>query len=196
MATDHASTAGEQIDVRVVRLLDRMLPSETVERIYAAASAQGPLSEPASVAAMYAGLYARARMEPGMTMAVAADADGPVGFAYGHDWHWSEHTDAWSTQLQHRLGEDAAQQIADSFAVNLLAVLPAAGGKGAGRRLLGALVDAAGPETAWLQTTDLDSPARQLYRRAGWRSLGHGPDAPNGEPGLVLVHDRQPRTGC
>ncbi|MBO1756766.1 GNAT family N-acetyltransferase [Allobranchiibius sp. CTAmp26] len=173
-----------------------MLPADTVEQIYAAASAQAPLSEPASVAAMYAGLYARARTEPGVTMAIAGDEDGPVGFAYGHDWHWSEATDPWSTQLRQRLGEDAAQQIAESFAVNLLAVLPAASGMGAGRRLLEALVDAATSDTAWLQTTDIDSPARQLYRRTGWRTLGRGPDAPNGKPGLVLIHVRKPRTGC
>ncbi|MBO1765324.1 GNAT family N-acetyltransferase [Allobranchiibius sp. GilTou38] len=194
MTAERNSSVDGQVEVRVVHSVDRMLSPETVEQIYAAASAQAPLSEPAVVATMYAGLYARARAASGLAMAIALDEGSPVGFAYGHDWSWGGQADAWSTQLRERIGDNVAQQIADSYAVELLAVLPAASGMGVGRRLLEELVDTAKSDTAWLQTTDFDSPARRLYRRAGWRTLGHGPDAPNGSPGLVLMHERTPTT--
>ncbi|WP_442864662.1 hypothetical protein [Arthrobacter sp. HY1533] len=47
---------------------------------------------------------------------------------------------------------------------------------------------AAGATTYWLQTTDVDTPAQRLYKRYGYRDLGYGPDAPDGRPGLVLIH--------
>jgi hypothetical protein len=47
---------------------------------------------------------------------------------------------------------------------------------------------ASGAAVHWLQTTDADSPARRLYRRMGYRPIGHGPEAPDGAPGLVLRH--------
>lgn len=70
----------------------------------------------------------------------------------------------------------------------LLAVHPDAGRRGVGAGLLEALMVGAGARTHWLQTTDIDSPARRLYLRHGYKELGHGPDAPNGTPGLVLIH--------
>jgi len=165
------------------------LPSAAeVEALYAAASGQPPLSEPPGVAAIFAGLYG-SNMGRADVVAVAAHLDGElVGFAYGHPWHWGDEGDPWSQQLRIRLGEDAASLIEDSFSVVLLAVHPDAGRRGAGAGLLDGLMARSGARTHWLQTTDIDSPARRLYLRHGFETLGHGPDAPNWKPGLVLIH--------
>ena len=40
----------------------------------------------------------------------------------------------------------------------------------------------------WLSgARDEPPPAMALYRREGWVPIGHGPDAPNARPGLVLI---------
>lgn len=181
-------TADDRAAIRVVYSADQMLQPQVVEDIYAAAAAKPPLCEPPSVAKMFADLYRHARTEAGAVMTIATVAAAPVGFAYGHDWNWDTATDPWSTELRDRLGEDAAQRIANSFAVELLAVTPKAGGAGIGRQLLNSLLEAATSSVAWLQTADIDSPARRLYLATGWRALGRGPDAPNGKPGLVMIN--------
>ncbi|AIY03747.1 MULTISPECIES: GNAT family N-acetyltransferase [Arthrobacter] len=165
------------------------LPSlHAIERLYAAASQPPPLSEKAEVAALFARLYGynSARAD---VAAVTAHLDGElVGFAYGHPWEWDKETDPWSQQLQACLGEEAAALIEGSFSVLLLAVHPSSGQRGVGTELLEMLMAHSGARTHWLQTTDADSPAQRLYRRQGYRKLGHGPEAPDGRPGLVLVH--------
>ncbi len=112
-----------------------------------------------------------------------------VGVAYGHGWNWGSATDDWSLQLRPRLGVHA-RTLDNSFAVNLLAVTPQEAGSGLGQQLLNTLLSHDNHSVAWLQTTDLATPARRLYERSGWVALGHGPDAPNGAPGLVMVHYR------
>lgn len=157
-----------------------------VERLYAAASASPPLSERPEVARMFARLYDHARSQPGAIAVSARRSTALVGFAYGHAWRWQWATDSWSRQLGDRLGADAAL-LEDTFAVALLAVSPGEARAGLGRRLLETLLAHDDHAVAWLQTTDFDSPARRLYERCGWTALGHGPDAPNGAPGLVMV---------
>jgi GNAT superfamily N-acetyltransferase len=166
------------------------MPSPTeVERLWLAASAPPPLSEPPSTASLYAQLYALSQAMPGV-VAVSSRREGElVGLAYGYPFTWASATDPWSLQLRDRLGE-AAAAIEDSFALVLLAVDPAAQGQGLGRKLLRAVVDRSAADVAWLQTTDLDTPARRLYESDGWTPLGHGPDAPDGRPGLVLIRRR------
>ncbi|MBP2411411.1 GNAT superfamily N-acetyltransferase [Arthrobacter stackebrandtii] len=165
-----------------------MPTADQVEALYAAASGPPPLSEPAGVAAIFAGLYGSNRDRPDV-VAAAAHLDGElVGFAYGHPWHWGREDDPWSQLLRDRLGDDAAALIENSFSVVLLAVHPDAGRRGVGAGLLEALMVGSGSRTHWLQTTDIDSPARRLYLRHGYEELGHGPDAPNWKPGLVLIH--------
>lgn len=163
-------------------------PSDVIDRLYAAAASPPPLSESPEVARVFAQLYRYARNREDV-VAVGALADGElVGFAYGHPWDWESESDPWSDQLRNLLGEDSARLIQGSFAIMLLAVHPSAGRRGLGTALLDVLMNAAKAKTCWLQTTDLDSPAQRLYRRQGYRRLGYGPTAPDGRPGLVLVH--------
>ncbi len=122
--------AHDRAALRVVHSAEQMLPPEVVEEIYAAAAAQPPLSQPPSVAKMFADLYRHARTEAGAVMTIATVAAAPVGFAYGHNWRWDRATDPWSTELRDRLGEQAAQRIENSFALELLAVTPTASGAG------------------------------------------------------------------
>src|SRR4051794_33638007 len=85
-------------------------------------------------------------------------------------------------------GGEAADLLEDSLAVYLLAVDPARRRQGLGGALLAALLTETW-KPAWLVTRDEPTPARALYAQGGWRPVGHGPDAPNGRPGLVLLHD-------
>lgn len=167
-----------------------MPPAVEVERLYAVASAEPPLGEAPDVARVYAALYEHARQLPGATTVTARRSGALVGFGYGHPWQWESATDDWTLQLRERLGAHA-EMLADSFAVVLMAVSPSESGAGLGRRLLELLLDHDDHAVAWLQTTDLDTPARRLYGRCGWRPLGHGPDAPNGAPGLVMTYHRR-----
>lgn len=159
-------------------------PPEVAD-LYAAASHGPPLSEPRAQADAYAQLYSYVMTRDDAAW-VASRHDGAlVGLAYGHRWRWDHQSDAWSSQLRERLGP-AAERLEDSFAVYLLCVHPAVQRQGEGRRLLSDLLHTAGASRAWLQTRDESTPARLLYEAAGWSPVGHGPDAPDGRPGLVL----------
>lgn len=161
-------------------------PAE-VEQLYGAAAALPPLNESPEVATMFAGLYQQVRGAPDTIVVTARRQGQLVGFAYGHPWSWMTATDNWSQQLRGRLRDDA-DLLDNSFAVELLVVAPSVAGNGLGGWLLSTLLTQDDHAVSWLQTTDLDTPARRLYQHTGWIPLGHGPDAPNGRPGLVMIH--------
>lgn len=164
------------------------LPSpEQIEDLYALASSGGPLAELAEVATMFADLYDLALDRTDLVAVTAKEAGELVGFGYGHRWRWAEQTDGWSQDLAERLG-DASVRLEDAFAVQLLAVHPSFTRRGLGFELLKHLMVASAANVHWLQASDADSPALRLYRRMGYRPLGHGPEAPDGRAGLVLVH--------
>lgn len=103
-------------------------------------------------------------------------------------WSWAEQDeDDWAEQLRRRPGE-AAELLEGRFAVYLLAVDPGLRRGGLGGALLDRLLAEAGTR-AWLITRDEPTPAMALYERRGRRPVGHGPDAANGRPGRVLIHD-------
>lgn len=155
--------------------------------MYALASARGPLAEPVEVAELYATLYDLTLDRPDLVAVTAREVGELVGFAYGHAWRWSEQTDEWSADLAGRLGDDASG-LDGSFAVQLLAVHPSFTRNGLGFELLKRLMIGSASAVHWLATSDLDTPARRLYRRMGYRPLGYGPETPSGSPGLVLIH--------
>jgi ribosomal protein S18 acetylase RimI-like enzyme len=167
------------------RTADAAPTPEEVADLYAAATAGPPLSEPRAQADGYGELFRYVLTRADLAWAAARRDGALVGFAYGHDWRWERQPDPWSRTLSDRLGT-AAALLEDSFAVYVLVVHPDEQRRGLGRRLLDELLATAGTQRAWLQTRDEETPARALYRAAGWRELGHGPDAPDGRPGLVL----------
>lgn len=112
-----------QLCARVAEMPD----PDDVERLYAAASAAPPLSEPPSTARMFARLYRESREIPGAVAVTARAGSDLVGFGYGHPWSWSAATDAWSREPAARLG-DAAELLDGSFAVEPLAVAPETSG--------------------------------------------------------------------
>lgn len=164
------------------------LPSpDEVEQLYALASSRPPTSEDAEVAATYAALYDLALDRADLVAVTAREVGELVGFGCGHRWSWAEQTDEWSRDLAAQLGEDAAR-LEDSFAVQLLAVHPSFTRQGLGFDLLKRLMIASACSVHWLLTPDADTSARRLFRRMGYHPLAVGPEAPNGGPGLVLVH--------
>jgi ribosomal protein S18 acetylase RimI-like enzyme len=70
--------------------------------------------------------------------------------------------------------------------LSLLARHPNAAGSGLGAQVLKAWLAGIGNRAVWLQTTDAQTPALRLYEHFGFRPIGHGPDAPNEKPGLIL----------
>ncbi|WP_320109172.1 GNAT family N-acetyltransferase [Brevibacterium sp. JSBI002] len=96
----------------------------------------------------------------------------------------------WAFELQSRLG-GASTELESTFALNLLARDPKQRQRGLGRRTLETWISEVGRFGCWLQTDDIDSPARRLYEELGFTELGHGPEAPSGHPGLVMF--RSPR---
>lgn len=164
------------------------LPSpEEVELLYALASSRPPTSQDADVAATYAALYDLALDRPDTVAVTAREVGELVGFGFGHRWNWAEQNDEWSSALADLLGDDATQ-LEGSFAVQLLAVHPSFTRQGLGFDLLKRLMLASASSVHWLLATDAETTGRRLFRRMGYRPLTIGPEAPNGEPGLLLVH--------
>lgn len=165
-----------------------VLPSaEEVEQLYALATARPGDGEPSDAAEVYAALYDLALDRPDVVAATAREVGELVGFGYGHRWRWADETDEWSLDLAARLAGEA-DALDDSFAVQLLAVHPAFTRQGLGFELLKRVMVASASAVHWLVVPDLDTPARRLFRRMGYRPLAHGPETPDGSPGLVLVH--------
>lgn len=167
-------------------------PRSEIEALYGAAAAEPPLNEDPRFAAMFADVYDISVRNGQVLMTLTrAQPDGRLSsFAYGHHWKWEEQKYPWAFELQSRLGE-ASTELESTFALNLLARDPKQRDRGLGRRTLEAWIGEVGQYGCWLQTDDIDSPARRLYERLGFTELGHGPEAPNGQPGLVMF--RSPR---
>lgn len=146
-----------------------------VEELYALSTG----GDSGETAELFATLYDLALDRSDVVAVTAREVGELVGFGYGHRWRWAEQNDDWSADLAQQLGEDA-HQLEQAFAVQLLAVHPRFTHRGLGFELLKQLMVASAAEVHWLQLEDLDSPARRLFRRMGYRPLGDG--------SLVLVH--------
>lgn len=174
------------ITVDVVSSADRLPSREEVRALYAAAAALPPLNESSASAELFASVY-EASVTTERVVAVSATDEGRlVAFAYGHPWLWEAQTYAWAYQLRDLLGDDA-DRLDGTYSLNLLARHPDAKYRGLGRTVLARWLEAIGHGSCWLQTTDIDSPATRLYASLGFQPVGHGPEAPNGAPGLVLL---------
>lgn len=169
------------IDYAVLTTVDDMPKAEEVRDLYTAAATEPPLNETPQTAQVFADLFATV-LERNDVVAVSARQLGQlVAFAYGHPWRWEEQRDVWGEDLKSRLGAQASA-IDKTVALFLLARDPAVQRRGLGRRVLIAWLDAVGDESVWLQTTDIDTPARRLYRSVGFKAIGHGPQSPNNAP--------------
>ena len=162
--------------------------AEEIETLCFAAFGAAPLHESRETASESARLYDALTSRPDLITVFVRKSQGGelAGLAYGYPWHWAEHVSDWAGQLSERLGE-AAASLEETFAVYLLAVDPECRRHGLGRVLLRSLLEAARTDRAWLITRDEPTPAMTLYTAEGWKPLGHGPDMPNGRPGLVLT---------
>jgi GNAT superfamily N-acetyltransferase len=163
------------------------MPSEAeVRELYRAASAGPPLHEPARVADLFARLYVMAASTEHLRVVIATKDRRLLALAYGHRWRWDEQLDDWSTEFRGRLGP-AAVTLDDTYVLSLLARHPEAAGTGLGAEVLETWLAGLEREAVWLQTTDMPTPALRRYERVGFAPIGHGPDAPDGRPGLILL---------
>ncbi|EKU46889.1 MULTISPECIES: hypothetical protein [Brevibacterium] len=167
-------------------------PPSEVGDLYGAAAAEPPLNEDRKYALLFADVY-EASVRKGQVLAALARSaeDGRLrAIAYGHFWAWAEQAYEWAYELRESLG-DAAPVLEWTFALNLLARDPRLRAAGLGRRTLESWLRGISGYGCWLQTDDIDSPARRLYGSLGFTAIGHGPQAPNGEPGLVMFRPPQ-----
>lgn len=102
--------------------------------------------------------------------AVAASIDDElVGFGYGYRGRAGEW---WHDIVTKALSREVAKEwLADAFELAELHLLPAHHGVGIGRTMLTTLLDGVTTTTVVLSTHDHDSPARSLYRSAGFADL-------------------------
>jgi GNAT superfamily N-acetyltransferase len=158
-----ATTLTELGAARFVAAVDKMLA------VYTAAMNPAPtqLSGRRSIMARHAA-------NPGFrALAVLDEAGEPVAFSYGFHgeagqwWH-----DMVNYALAATSGADVAGQwLSDSFEVAELHVKPAYQHQGLGRSLLYRLTADLVERNALLSTHDSESPARHLYRSAGFVDL-------------------------
>jgi ribosomal protein S18 acetylase RimI-like enzyme len=122
--------------------------------------------------------------------ALAGVREGQVaGFCYGFHgqrgqwWH-----DRVRDELAAVHGESTAQAwLADPLEVAELHVLPDYQGQGIGTALLGTLSTGRAERTAVLSTPDTESPARRLYRTAGFTDLLTGFKFEGAEPPYAVM---------
>ena len=124
-------------------------------------------------------------------IAVIDDGSGqPVGFGYGFHGapgQW------WHNTVRNALTASRGTTVAsgwmdDSFEVAELHVTPAHQGHGTGADVLGRLASGRPERTALLSTRDADSPARRLYRGAGFVDLlTEFQFFPGGEPPYAVM---------
>jgi ribosomal protein S18 acetylase RimI-like enzyme len=114
------------------------------------------------------GLRAVAAFAPDPSPGARGD-ERMVGIAYGYlgaPGQW------WHDQVRAAIGEpDAGRWLDGSFEVCELHVRPALQGTGLGRRLLTDLLAGTPARTAVLTTPDVETRAREFYRRGGWVDL-------------------------
>ena len=140
---------------------------KTAAHIYGAAMQRGPEMVVQRCEIMHTHLSRR-----GYLAVVALDDDEPVGFGYGYLGRRGEW---WHDIVVDALGRDLGDRwMADAFELAELHVLPAHQGQGLGRRVLDEVVARAGGSTIVLSTHDRESPARSLYRSAGFLDLYGG----------------------
>jgi ribosomal protein S18 acetylase RimI-like enzyme len=108
----------------------------------------------------------------GFAAATATAGADLVGFGYGYRGRRGEW---WHDTVARAIGRSAAKRWLDqAFEIAELHVLPDFHGQGVGRRLLDLLLDRADGSTVVLSTHDRESPARSLYRSAGFTELQTG----------------------
>jgi GNAT superfamily N-acetyltransferase len=135
--------------------------------IYGAAMQRGPEMVVQRCEIMHAHLERR-----GYVAVLALDDDKPVAFGYGYLGRRGEW---WHDIVVDALGPDLGERwMSEAFELAELHVLPSHQGQGLGRQVLGEVVGRAGGSTMVLSTHDRESPARSLYRSAGFIDLYGG----------------------
>jgi ribosomal protein S18 acetylase RimI-like enzyme len=126
----------------------------------------------------------------GFAAVLARTGGEPVGFGYGYRGRAGEW---WHDIVAKALGREASREwLVDAFELAELHLLPAHHGHGAGRAMLTALLAEAGGRTVVLSTHDKESPARLLYRSAGFVDLLTGFVFPGSAEVYAVMGRRQP----
>jgi ribosomal protein S18 acetylase RimI-like enzyme len=183
-----ATTLTELGAARFVAAVDKMLA------VYTAAMNPAPsqLSGRRSIMARHA-------TNPGFrALAVLDDSGEPVAFSYG--FH-GEPGQWWHDMVNYAVAAtsgaaEAARWLPDSFEVAELHVTPAYQHQGLGRSLLYRLTDGVAKPNALLSTHDAESPARHLYRSAGFVDLLTAFRFSGGDPPYAVMGATLPLRGA
>lgn len=146
-----------------------------VAQVYEEAFGAPPWSHPAEKLAAFPPRLPADAARPGFAGALAWQAGGLAGFAYGFTTPEPFPSERLYGPIQRLLGPERVRaELAGAFEVHELAVRPAAQGRGLGRELLAALLAAVPAARAWLVTAAVATRAVRLYRATGWRQLAEG----------------------
>ena len=144
-------------------------------------------------------IMARHAANPGFrALAVLDDTGEPVAFSYG--FH-GEAGQWWHDMVNYALAAssgaaEATRWLSDSFDVAELHVTPAYQHQGLGRSLLYRLTAGLGERNALLSTHDAESPARHLYRSAGFVDLLTAFRFSGGDPPYAVMGAALPLRGA
>jgi ribosomal protein S18 acetylase RimI-like enzyme len=126
----------------------------------------------------------------GFRSVAAQIGDDLVGFGYGYHGRAGEW---WHDIVAKALGRAAAKEwLTDPFELAELHLLPSHHGAGIGRTMLTTLLDGVTAQTVVLSTHDQESPARSLYRSAGFEDLLTGFVFPGSAEVYAVMGRRQP----
>lgn len=108
-----------------------------------------------------------------------------VGFVYGLP---NDRNQWWSTVVEpYLLRAGAAGWLDDAFTITELHVHPTYQQRGIGRELITRLTDSASQPRSLLSAVEIESPARALYRRLGYRDLAGGVYFPSAATPYVVM---------
>jgi len=167
--------------------------SGPVSALYEAVFSLPPFSGNAEEFANQRSYYPDMTSRDGFRLALAKAGDQYTGFGYGFllpaGTHW------WSGLAEPVSAEFARENGHRTFALIDYGVLPAWRGKGVGRAIHDRLLSASGAERATLSVQPKATDTQAIYRRRGWRKVGHK-DMDPPVPALVsdiLVLERMPK---
>ena len=118
-------------------------------------------------------VWERHAARTGFRLALARDGDARTGFAYGYTGARGQWWTDSATKVLHPAA--ASDWLGGHFELVSIGVEAPARGSGGGRQLMAALTEGlAQPRWVLMTSSDVDDPARRLYRSADWAVIGPG----------------------
>jgi hypothetical protein len=188
----------EQVVVASCGTQDALKSAEVVNGLYAAVFSLPPFNAGEAAICGQRAYFPKVAARPGFRLTLARVPGGPaeyggyVGFGYG--FLLPANSTWWQGIVERLEAEFTAETGRRTFAVIDYGVLPEFRGCGVGRLVHDELLGGSGAERATLAVRPTATQTQAIYRRWGWRRVGHevmDPPTPSAEFD-ILVLDRVP----